>query len=192
MIRKTTLLLFVIISLASSASALTRYVSDDLFTYMHSGPGTKYKIIGSVDAGEKIKVLKTNENTGYTQIVDPKGRTGWINTKYVSRQAGLKERLEKLEIKYAKLKTQLNSTKENLNSHGSQVRELEKTNATINKEMQEVQTLNDELIERLDTEKLDILLRWFTYGGMVGGIGLFLGLILPSLIPDSRKKRSRW
>ncbi len=52
MMRKTTLLLLVLISLASSASAAIRYVSDDLFTYIHSGPGTKYKIIGSVNSGE--------------------------------------------------------------------------------------------------------------------------------------------
>jgi len=191
MIRKTIFLLLVIISLASSASALTRYVSDDLFTYIHSGPSTKYKIIGSVDAGEKIKVIKTNENTGFTQIIDPKGRTGWINAKYVSTQAGLKERLEKLEIEYAKLKTQLGTTQDTSKSYSVQVHELENKNAKLNKEIQEVQALNDELSEKLDTEKTDILLRWFSYGGIVGGIGLLLGLILPSLVPD-RRKRSRW
>ncbi len=191
MTRKITLLFLMIVSLSSSANALNRYVSDDLFTYVHSGPGTKYKIIGSVDAGEKIKVLQTDENAGFTKIVDPKGRTGWINTKYVSRQAGLKERLEKLEIKYAKLKTQLSSTKENLNSHSIQVSELENTNTKLTKELQQVQGLNSDLNEQLDTERVDLLLRWFTYGGIVGGIGLLLGLILPSLVPD-RRKRSRW
>jgi len=34
-------------------------------------------------------------------------------------------------------------------------------------------------------------MRWFSYGGIVGGIGLLLGLVLPSFIPN-RRKQSRW
>ena len=191
MTRKTTFLLLLTIFLSSSASALTRYVSDDLFTYVHSGPGTKYKIIGSVDAGEKIKVLETNENAGFTQIKDLKGRIGWISSKYASKQPGLKERFEKLEIRFAKLDTQLRAAQDNLKSHDSKVLELENTNSRLNKELQQVQALNGDLNEQMDTERIDLLLRWFTYGGIVGGIGLLLGLILPSLV-SSRRKRSQW
>ena len=191
MTRKTTLLLLLTIFLSSSASALTRYVSDDLFTYVHSGPGTKYKIIGSVDAGEKIKVLETNENAGFTQIKDLKGRTGWINSIYASKQPGLRERFEKLEIRFAKLNTQLRAAQDNLKSHDSKVLELENTNSRLNKELQQVQALNGDLNEQMDTERIDLLLRWFTYGGIVGGIGLLLGLVLPSLVSD-RRKRSQW
>ena len=191
MVRKKTLLLLVIISLVSSASAATRYVSDDLYTYIHTGPGTKYKIIGSVNAGERIKTIQTNKNAGFTEIKDSKGRSGWINSKYVSKQLGLKERLSKLEIQFTKLNTQLHTAKDDVKSHSSQVRELKNTNSTLNKELQQVQALNDSLNEKLDTEKNDLLMRWFSYGGMVGGIGLLFGLILPSLIPN-RRKRSHW
>lgn len=191
MTHKTTLLLLLTIFLSSSANALTRYVSDDLFTYVHSGPGTKYKIIGSVDAGERVKVLETNENAGFTQIKDSKDRIGWINSKYASKQPGLKERFKKLEIRFAKLDTQLRAAQDNLKSHDSKVRELENTNSRLNKELQQIQTLNSDLNEQLDTERIDLLLRWFTYGGIVGGVGLLLGLILPSLV-STRRKRSQW
>lgn len=198
--RKANLLLLVLICLASSASAVTRYVSDDLHTFLHSGPGTKYKIIGSVNTGEHIKVIQTN--SGFTQVRDSKGRSGWINSKYVSNKLGLKERLPKLEIQLTKLNTQLNTAKdkankekvsleENLESHSSQVSELQKRNSTLNKELQEIQSLNRNLNAKLDTQKNDLLMRWFSYGGMVGGIGLLLGLVLPSLIP-SRRKKTRW
>ena len=50
---------------------------------------------------------------------------------------------------------------------------------------------NDSLNEKLDNEKNDLLMRWFSYGGMVAGIGLLVGLILPSLIPNKRR-RNRW
>jgi len=191
MIRKTTLLLLIIISIASSVSAANRYVSDDLYTYVHAGPGTKYKIIGSVNAGAKIKLLKVNKVAGFSNIRDAKGRDGWINSKYVSRYPGLKERLAKLESKLANLNTKVGTANEKATSNSSLIRKLKNTNKALNEKLNEVQVLNNGLNEKLDTQKNDLLMRWFTYGGMVGGIGLFFGLILPSLIPN-RKKRSRW
>ena len=200
--QKTTLVLLTTILLALPVSAANNYVADDLYTYMHAGPGTKYKIIGSVNAGEKIKIIQTDKNAGFTQIKDLRGRDGWINSKYTSNKPGLKERLAKLEIEFSKLNTQLRTNKDkankdiasledNLKSHSSKVRELENTNTTLNEKLQQVQVLNNNLNEKLDTEKNDLLMRWFSYGGMVGGIGLLFGLMLPSLIP-SRRKKTRW
>ena len=202
MMHKATLLLVATMSLASQANSATRYVSDDLHTYIHSGPGTKYKIIGSVNTGERINLIQTNKNTGFTLIKDSKGRNGWINSKYVSNQPGLKERLPKLENQLNKLNTQLNTEKDkansdkvslekNLDSYKNQVSELQNTNSSLNEELQEVQALNRSLNAKLDTQKDDLLMRWFTYGGMVGGIGLLLGLVLPALMPKRRHK-SRW
>lgn len=187
--RKTTFILLLILSLALPANAATRYVSENLFTYMHSGPGTKYKIIGSVNAGAKIQTMQTK--AGFTQIKDSRGRTGWINSQYVSKQIALKERFKKLETEFTQLDAQLQTTKNNLTSHNNQVRQLKNTNEKLTNKLQEVEALNNSLNEKLDNEQNELLMRWFSYGGMVGGIGLFLGLILPSLIPN-RKKRNRW
>jgi len=191
MMRKITLLLLFIISLASSASAATHYVSDDLYTYLHSGPGTKYKIIGSVNSGAHIKLIQTRKIDGFTKIKDSRGRDAWINSKYVSKHPGYKERLAQFESKLTKLNIQFSTAQETVKSRSDQVRELEKTNAIINKELQKVQALNHTLSEKLDTKKNDLLMRWFSYGGMVAGGGLLFGLILPSLIPNRRKK-SHW
>ena len=202
MIHKATFLLLFLLYLTTSLNAATRYVSDDLFTYMHSGPGTQYKIVGSIDAGERINTIQTNKNAGYTLIKDSKGRNGWINSKYVSKQLGLKERLPKLENELAKLKNQLNeaedkanmnkaSLEEDLASHTNQVSELKDSNSKLNEELKEIKALNTKLNDKLDTKKNDLLMRWFSYGGMVGGVGLILGLLIPVLIP-SRRQKTRW
>ncbi|TBT36383.1 arylsulfatase, partial [Vibrio parahaemolyticus] len=34
---------------APAALAANRYISDDLFTFMHSGPNNTYRIIGSIN-----------------------------------------------------------------------------------------------------------------------------------------------
>jgi SH3 domain protein len=199
MIQKKVTFALAIISLSSTAFA-ANYVSNDLFTYTHSGPGSKYKILGTVDAGQKITVL--NRNDGYTQIRDSKGRTVWINSKYVSNEPGLKEQLETLKVQYAKLDEKLQtfedkanenkaSLEENLNSNIQQVQELKKTNASLSNELKKVQEENDSLSNLLDNEKNELLMKWFSYGGMVAGIGLILGLILPSIMP-SKKRNSRF
>ena len=186
---KIKFLLFVLIFVSSLANAATKYVSDDLHTFIHSGPGTKYKIIGSVNTGEHIKVIRKESN--FTLVKDSKGRSGWINSKYVSSKPGLKERLPRLETELSKLKIQLEEDKGNLDSKASQVTNLENTNSKLTKQLKEVQTLNNELNQRLDTKRTDLLIKWFTYGGMVAGAGLILGLIIPLLIP-SRRNKSRW
>ncbi len=187
--KKTSFMLLVMTFISSPLGAATYYVSDDLYTFIHSGPGTKYKIVGSVNAGDHIKVIQRASD--FTQIKDPKGRIGWINSKFVSKQLGLKERLPKLETQVANLKEQLSEAKdkiakdkvkmeENLKSYDSQLKQLEK-----------LQKLNKELNEKLDTQRNEQLMTWFTYGGMVAGGGLLFGLILPLLIPNRRKK-TRW
>lgn len=191
MIKKRVSILFTTICLSTSAFAANYYVSDDLFTYTHSGPGTKYKIIGIVNAGEKIKIISTNQKAGYTQIIDSKNRKVWINSEYISNQPGLKKQLEKLKISYSKLdKNQITLEKE-LATNIDQVQELKKINSSLSKELKQVQEKNEKLNERLDKEQNELLMRWFTYGGIVAGAGLIFGLILPYLIPN-RKQKTRW
>lgn len=52
-----------------------RYISDELSTYVHSGPGNQYRIVGTLNAGEEVTLLSVNDSTNYGQIRDPKGRT---------------------------------------------------------------------------------------------------------------------
>ncbi len=47
--------------LAAPTFAQDRYIADKLFTYMHSGPSNQYRILGSIDAGEKVKLIEVNK-----------------------------------------------------------------------------------------------------------------------------------
>lgn len=194
--------LFALFCFATSVLSANHYVSDDLFTYTHNGPGTQYKILGIVDAGEKLEVLSVNKKAGYTEIKDKKGRHVWINSEHVSNKPGLKKQLENLNTKYQKLAEKLrvsqeeatkntNALEKSLHSNIKQVNELKKINISLNKELKEITLVNESIKDKLDNEKNELLMKWFSYGGMVAGIGLFIGLILPSLIP-TRKKKSRW
>ncbi len=82
---------------APAALAANRYISDDLFTFMHSGPNNTYRIIGSINAGSKVQLLQANKDTGYTQVRDDRGRTGWVQSKFVTNQESMAIRLPRIE-----------------------------------------------------------------------------------------------
>lgn len=165
------------------------YISDELHTYVHSGPSTKFKIIGIVNAGEHIAVIKREGD--FVQIKDSKGRTGWINSKYVSSKMGLKERVPKLEKQVAELKEQLDTANGKISKDRSSLSKHQKTNQAQLKQIKELKQENEILTQRLDAQRNKQLMTWFTYGGMVAGGGLIFGLIMPYLIPNRNKKR-RW
>tara|TARA_B100001094_G_scaffold228083_1_gene222639 strand:- start:12826 stop:13452 length:627 start_codon:yes stop_codon:yes gene_type:complete len=71
------------------------YISDNLMTYMHSGPGMNYRIIGRVYAGRRISVTHHTEN-GFTQILNDKGQLGWVETSMITANQTFRYKIDKL------------------------------------------------------------------------------------------------
>ena len=65
------------------AANQTRYISDDVYIYLHGGPGTQFRILGSIEAGQEVTSLKETQGD-YSKIVDHKGREGWVQSKMLS------------------------------------------------------------------------------------------------------------
>lgn len=197
------LVLFICLLAPGAFAAPQYYVSDNLFTYMHSGPSNKYRIIGSVNAGDKITLTNVDKDTGYSEIVDPKGRKGWVESRFVTRQASMAVRLPILEKELKTVRGQLAHAQEqadqeqaglvsSLESRNKQIAELEESYADISAQLTKSQTEVRELRARLDTQKEDLLLKYFMYGGGVAGGGLLLGLILPHIIPRRKRSPNGW
>ncbi len=189
--------------LALPALAQDRYIADKLFTYMHSGPSNQFRIIGSIDAGEKVRLLNTNSETGYSQISDQRGRTGWVESRFITRQTSMAERLPLLETELKEVKSQLANARqhadsekaglvESLEIRNKQIADLEQSYSDISQQLLASQTEIRELRARLDTQKEDLLLKYFMYGGGVAGGGLLFGLILPHIIPRRKRNPAGW
>ncbi|MBC3621432.1 TIGR04211 family SH3 domain-containing protein [Vibrio metschnikovii] len=189
--------------LAAPALAQDRYVADKLFTYMHSGPSNQFRIIGSIDAGEKVKLLNTDKETGYSQIVDERGRNGWIESRFVTREVSMAVRLPQLEKELREVKNQLANARQNADSEkaglvdsleirNKQIADLEQSYSDISQQLIASQTEIRELRARLDTQKEDLLLKYFIYGGGVAGGGLLFGLVLPHIIPRRKRNPAGW
>ncbi|MEF2523758.1 TIGR04211 family SH3 domain-containing protein [Vibrio mimicus] len=189
--------------LAAPTFAQDRYIADKLFTYMHSGPSNQYRILGSIDAGEKVKLLDVNKDSGYSQVADERGRTGWVESRFITREVSNALRLPALEKELAEVKKQLANARQNADSEkaglaeslelrNQQIADLERTYGDISKQLTDSQTEIRELRAKLDTQKEDLLLKYFTYGGGVAGIGLLLGLVLPHIVPRRKRHPAGW
>jgi len=191
---------FIAITLSSSLSLSAQaaennykqgYISDELFIYMHAGPGTNYRILGTVIAGSDVKITGAVEN-GYSEIIDNKDRATWVESKYVTTQAGLRFVVDKLKEEI--------TTSSNFTSQlDGQVNELKnEVNLLTNdkKELSiELKKLTDTLVQtqaKIEDQDTDIKKQWFFTGALVLGIGLLLGLILPRFFARRRGAMDSW
>ncbi|HAS4349890.1 TPA: TIGR04211 family SH3 domain-containing protein [Vibrio cholerae] len=188
---------------AAPTFAQDRYIADKLFTYMHSGPSNQYRILGSIDAGEKVKLIEVNKESGYSHIADERGRTGWVESRFITREVSNTLRLPALEKELEEVKKLLANARQNADSEkaglaeslelrNQQIADLERNYADISKQLTDSQSEIRELRAKLDTQKEDLLLKYFTYGGGVAGIGLLLGLVLPHIIPRRKRHPAGW
>ncbi|EDW1161217.1 SH3 domain-containing protein [Salmonella enterica subsp. enterica serovar Hermannswerder] len=191
--------------LALSATAVshaeeTRYVSDELNTWVRSGPGDNYRLVGTVNAGEEVTLLQSDAN--YGQIKDSSGRTSWIPLKELNTTPSLRTRVPDLENQVKTLTDKLNNIDTTWNQRTADMQQkVAQSDSVINGLKEENQKLKNELIVaqkkvsaanlQLDDKQRTIIMQWFMYGGGVLGIGLLLGLVLPHMIP-SRKRKDRW
>jgi len=180
----------------------TRYISDELSTWVRSGPGDNYRLTGTLNAGEEVTLLQTNNNTHYGQIRDAKGRTVWIPLSQLSNEPSLRTRVPELEQQVKDLTDKLANIDDSWNQRTADMQQkVAGSDNAINNLKAENQKLKTQLIVaqkkvdaanvQLDDKQRTIIMQWFMYGGGVAGVGLLLGLLLPHMLPR-RKKNDRW
>lgn len=203
---KSKLLVALLCSLSwlSTAHAADRYISDDVYAYLHAGPSNKFRILGSIEAGETVTQLAQDPKTKYVHIRDSEGRTGWVEGKFVQSEESYRSKLPKIESELKKTKEQLSSVDDRHEqdvidkTHRLQQQDQELT--TTQTELNELRLQHDKLEHEnqrlntlMDDKERQIRMDWLINGGIVAGIGALVGFILP-LIPLRRKKRNhdRW
>lgn len=179
-----------------------RYISDELSTWVRSGPGNDYRLIGTLNAGEEVALLQSNDNSKYGQIRDSQGRTTWIPLAQLSQQPSLRTRVPQLEEQVKVLTAKLANIDGSWNERTADMqKKVAGSDDAINSLKEENQQLKNQLVVakkkvdaanvQLDDKQRTIIMQWFMYGGGVAGFGLVLGLLLPHMIPR-RKKSDRW
>nr|WP_275975072.1 TIGR04211 family SH3 domain-containing protein [Shewanella gaetbuli] len=177
--------------LTAHVQAANHYISDDVFTYIHGGPGTQYRILGSVEAGQPVTFSGKTEGD-YSQIVDHKGREGWVKNDFLTDKPSFRVSYPQVESELIKVNEQLNqlslstdNATQDLAIANKKVSELQQALALAEKERD---TAQFELKSAIDNK----LFRMWQQGGMIAGIGALIGIILVYLPRPQRRNKSRW
>ncbi|GGJ80833.1 TIGR04211 family SH3 domain-containing protein [Pseudomonas matsuisoli] len=178
-----------------------RWVSDKLSTYVRSGPTDGYRIVGTLESGTQVELLKTQGD--YSQVRGASGDSVWIPSSDLQAVPGKGERVELLEQKSANLSTELESInqtwesrvqgmQETLDSRKALIDELETARASLDSALGKANAEVRELQAQLGEEQQHVLMRYMVYGGSIAGAGLAAGLLLPTMLRVRRKRNDQW
>lgn len=167
------------------------YISDELFIYIHTGPGKKYRILGTIIAGSKVQITGSIDD-GYSEIIDDKDRTAWVESKYVTTQPGLRFVVAELNGKIATSSDYSSQLDGEVNELKSKVNLLTNDKKKLSAELKKLTTTLEKTQTKIKDQDTNIKKQWFFNGALVLGIGLILGLILPRFFARRRGSMESW
>jgi SH3 domain protein len=181
----------ILLSPSLLAAGQTRYISDDVFLFLHGGPGTQFRILGSIEAGQEISSLGETQD-GYTKVIDHKGREGWVETKMISAQTSFRNLLPEVQAELTKTKAEL---KQVVDSSDTSVQDLQRVKsllATAEKSLAQASQERDRATNKLANIQKNERFQMWQEGGIIAVIGLLIGVILVYLPRPRRKQKNRW
>lgn len=188
---------------AASAMPGKRYVSDNLITYVHSGPGKQFRVVGAVKAGEAVSFVGLDDSGKYAQILDSKGKQVWINAQELQSSESFREQANRLQEQNKHLQHQIDNLdsdqsrelkdkRERVNQLEQQVKQQSEQLTTQALQLKKLQQENQNLNESLGTREQDQQFRLWREGGYIAGAGLLIGFILAFLPRPGRRRKSGW
>lgn len=191
-----------LITLSMNSFAEVRYVSDDVFIYLHSGPGLDYRITGTLKVGTEVNTLKYNEKTKFMQVKASTGRTGWMKVSELQKTLPAKNLLptvqEQLKVANAKLATiaadnaaSLAEKEQVFQDQNTLVDNLNQEKSQLQQQILDLKARNLELDLLQETKESRVQMQWLLNGGGVLFFGLIIGLLIPFL-PRRKKRTDNW
>ncbi|MFW6284505.1 MAG: TIGR04211 family SH3 domain-containing protein [Desulfosalsimonas sp.] len=199
--------------MAGQSHAESRYIGDLMEVTLRSGPGLNYRIIRMLKSGQTVETLETEDNWTRIRLADD--TTGWVFSRYVTRDKpkslvadSLQKEIEPLRTNLATLKEENKrliernqEMAEELENTREELENLENEYATLQEESGDYLKLKDEHAsltktleeknQRIQTLEKQVSDAFFSAGlkWFLAGAGvLLLGMIIGNRIA-SRKKR---
>ncbi len=173
----------------NDANGDIQYISDNLFTFLHSGPGRNYRILGSVQAGTRVTVLQVSDD--YVEIIDDKQRTGWVDATFVSKQQSLRELLPNLQQELRDANTTISEQQADNELLRQQLSDITSQNTQLTKQISTLETNNRRIQTQLDKQDQTAQMEWLTRGGIIALISIILGVIIAH-IPKKKRRNDNW
>jgi len=205
---------------SAEALAQSMYVSDELVVTLRAGPSTQYSIVRNLRSGNRMDVLESDAQSGYSRVRITDGTEGWVLSRYLTEQPIARERLASAERGLAEARSRIGELEanvalesEDLTATRQRLEDAETANAELTVELASIReasanaiTLRDQnesLRRRLSESnnqlgQLEVENAALRNSAMrewfVVGAGVLLGGIVLGLVMPSlrRKRRSAW
>ncbi|MGO1616655.1 MAG: TIGR04211 family SH3 domain-containing protein [Oceanisphaera sp.] len=185
------------------AEAADRYIADDVHTFLHAGSSNKFRIIGSINAGEPVVMLDRDAQSEYVKIRDAEGRTGWVDGQFVQSNESFRSKLPALEAQLEETKQLLNTAddrhQQDILDKSSRLAQQDQELAELSTQLTDVRQQhaalkkeNQRLTSLMDDKEHQMRLDWLLNGGIVAGVGLLVGIFLPMIPLRRKRKNGRW
>lgn len=168
-----------------------RYISDDLFTYLHAGPGRNFRILGSVVAGTRVTMLQEDTEKNFIEIIDDKQRTGWVEAKFISGSISVRTLVPGLQQQVSDTDQALQQQRQSNDLLNQQIADLTSQNTNLKRQLSDAEKENLKITETLADYDQTAQMEWFTRGGIVAVISLLLGIIL-TYLPKKKRRSDNW
>lgn len=174
-----------------AANEKPAFIIDTLSTPVRSGPGNEFRSIATVGAGENVTYIGQNPANGFIKIRDNAGNEGWLSGEYITYTASPKSSLESLKQQLSQQEMIAASFEQERTALQAAVTAAETARDQAVQEAQLAKQTTAALTKQLAEQNPPLAQNKMVIGGGILAAGLFLGLILPVIMPNRRRK-DRW
>lgn len=168
-----------------------RYISDDLYTFLHAGPGRNYRILGSVLAGSKVVQLQIDADNKFVEVIDDKQRTGWVDATFVTTSQSVRTLVPELQQNLRTTTQQLVQEQQQTELLNQQIADLTSQNEQLKSQVKEIQSQTSKLENELASQDQSAQMQWFTRGGIIALVSILLGVLI-TFLPKKRRRNDQW
>jgi SH3 domain protein len=172
-------------------TSASHFISDDLFIFLHAGPGRQYRILGSVTAGTPITKTDSDETNEFVEIIDNEGRTGWIEAEFLTTETSRRQLVAQLQEQTADAQASVAPLRRELSQSQAELADKEAQLQTLNQELAKARQQLIALESTFDNQQHEEQMQYMLHGGAMVAGGLLLGIII-TFIPKRRKRRDEW
>ncbi|MBB1269051.1 TIGR04211 family SH3 domain-containing protein [Shewanella sp. SR44-3] len=191
MLRLLSIITLLLVSNGLMAAEPAHYITDDVYVYIHGGPGNQYRIIGSVEAGQAVTSLNETQDD-YAKIIDHKGREGWVKSELITTTKSIRERLPDLQDMVNKAKDDLLQMTQTQASTAKALEDANKSISQLKQLLAKTEAQRDSIKQKASSVEDQQKFAMWQQGGIIGGIGALIGIILVYLPRPNGRKQNRW
>lgn len=175
------------------AEGTPQYITDDVSVTLREAPRNDAVSVGVLHSGDKVTTLETLGEQSFARVRTSAGVEGWMTARYLSAQPAAKDRLSQMKSDLDTARTQVKSLQDELKSAKAQIDsarpafELSQENTRLKSELAAKQQAMDAAVQRFDGERARRA-TLIAGAGLLSG-GVILGLVLPWLLQNRRRRR---